>query len=285
MPNEMQLIYPSWGPTMRRDWNAAREVRAIDCLLGLAAAVLTSGCLSGPLSPGNAAQPHLDTKVFAISCDDGRRYAAKTMKTRNYVISDVERGGSQTTVKGYSATDKTTSSVTVTCQGDGVTVEPAGSTMWIRDGLRFTFYQLVETGDRVWPPPTAPVVAMDIYRGPESKIEFPTELEPLGLVGVRVKVLNAGDRTLRIDPRRLLATTTSGANARPIAGADAQKKLGGADPEIQKKLLNAATLKKGESIVGFVFFPAAAYEGASIALIDDKTGEADDYDVHFGTSS
>jgi hypothetical protein len=79
----------------------------------------------------------------------------------------------------------------------------------------------------------------------------------------------------------LLATTASGTQARPLAPADAQKKLGASDPEIAKKLLNPTKLKKGESVVGFVFFPVGAYEGASIALIDDTTSEADDYDVHF----
>jgi len=126
---------------------------------------------------------------------------------------------------------------------------------------------------------------MELYRGPEAKIEFPTELEPLGLVAVRVKVLNAGDRALRIDPKRFLATTESGSKVRPIPGQEVQRKLVGADPDIAKKLLNTVKLQKGESVIGFVFFPASAYGSAALALIDDKTGEADDYDVHFGASS
>jgi len=249
-------------------------------VLSLAVALGSHGCISGALSQGNAAQPHLDTKVFPVSCDDGRRYAARTLKVRNYKITGVERGASQTTVAGRNEAEKVNGSVTVICQGEGVTVQTDGPTLWVRDGLRFGFYQLVEAGDRIWPPPTAPVVTMNLYQGAEAKIEFPSELEPLGLVAVRVKILNAGDRTVKIDPRRLLATTTSGTQARPIAQADAQKKLGGADPDITKKLLNATQLKKGESVTGFVFFPAAAYESAAIALIDEKTGEADDYDVH-----
>jgi hypothetical protein len=265
---------------MRRDSNTAHASQALELLLSLLLGSLANGCLSGALSEGNAAQPHLDTKVFPVSCDDGRRYAARTMKVRSYRITGVDRSASQTTVSGRNETDKASGSITVTCQAEGVTVATDGPTQWVKDGLRFGFYQLVETGDRIWPPPTAPVVAMNIYQGVEAKIEFPSELEPLGIVGVRVKILNAGDRTIRIDPKRLLATTASGSPVRPISGAEAQQKLGGTDPEIGKKLLNAAKLKKGESVVGFVFFPAATYESASIALIDDKTGEADDYDVH-----
>ena len=39
-----------------------------------------------------------------------------------------------------------------------------------------------------------------------------------------------------------------------------------------------------ERLVYFVFFPVGAYTGGSLALIDDQTGEADDYDVNFAIS-
>jgi hypothetical protein len=268
---------------MRTDSHTERAMRALEIGALLVAVWGAGGCLRGPLSEGNAAQPHLDTKIYPVSCDEGRRYAAQTLKARNYEITDVQRNASQTTVTGRNNTDRVTSSITATCQEGGVTVATEGGTQWVKDGLRFGFYQLVEAGDRIWPPPTGPVVKMELYQGAESKIEFPTELDSLGIVGVRVKVLNAGERTLRIDPRRLIATTATGAQARPISPSEAQQKLGGSDPDIAKKLLSATKLKQGESVTGFVFFPAGSYEGASIALIDDKTSEADDYDVHFGT--
>jgi len=251
---------------------------------GLAVALTSSGCLTGPLSEGNAAQPHLESKVFKISCEDGRRYAARTLKARSYRITGVDRSGADTTVQGRNDTDKVTSRLTVTCGADGVTVKPSGSNQWIIDGLRFGFYQIADAGDRVWPPPTGPVVKMELYRGPEAKIEFPSDLEPLGVVAVRVQVVNAGERTLRIDPHRLRAVTEAGAPAVPLAGADAERKLAGIDPDIKSKLLKATKLKQGESVIGFVFFPSANYTGGALALIDDKTGEADDYDVNFASS-
>lgn len=257
------------------------SVEAFCAAAGLAAALLSGGCLSGPLAGGNAAQPNLASKVFAISCDDARRYAAKTLKARSYRITDVTRSGAQTTVTGRNETDKATSGLTVTCQGDGVTVQTQGHSQWVRDGLRFGFYQIAETADRVWPPPTGPVVTMDLFQGPEAKIEFPAELEPLGVVAVRVEVLNAGERTLRIDPLRVQAVSESGSKAPPLPGADAARRLAGSDPGVDAKLLRPAKLHRGESVVGFVFFPAGAYSGGSLALIDDQTGEADDYDVAF----
>jgi len=53
---------------MRRNADPTRQPRALFLVAScLAAALTSSGCLTGPLSEGNAAQPHLDTKVFQIS--------------------------------------------------------------------------------------------------------------------------------------------------------------------------------------------------------------------------
>jgi hypothetical protein len=272
------------SPMMRRNTDLKRAERALGGAL-LVAAALSGGCLTGPLSEGNAANPHLEAKVYPIKCDDGRRYAAKTLKARNYRITDVSRSGAETVVSGRNDSDRVSSSITVDCQGDGVMVRPQGGSQWVVDGLRFGYYQIVQSAEQIWPPPTGPVVQMDLFRGPEAKIEFPTEIEPLGVVAVRVKILNAGERTLTVDPRRVRAVNESGAQALPIVGADAERKLGGADPEINTKLLKATTLRHGESTVGFVFFPVASYSGGSLALVDEKTGEADDYDVNFATLS
>jgi hypothetical protein len=248
-------------------------------------AVGSSGCLTGPLSEGNAAQPHLESKVFNISCEDGRRYAAKALKARNYRITSVDRSGSDTTIEGRNDAERVTSSLTVTCSADGVTVSPSGGGRWVTDGLRFGFYQIADMGDRIWPPPTGPIVKMVLYQGPEAKIEFPTALEPLGVVAVRVTVLNAGERTLSVDPRRMRAVGEGGQPVLPLAPADAESRLSAADPDIKSKLFRPTKLKHGESVTGFAFFPAGAYTGGSLALIDDQTGEADDYDVTFEASA
>jgi len=250
-----------------------------------ALAAASAGCLSGPLSEGNAAQPHLERKVFTISCEDGRRYAAKALKARNYRITSVDRGGSQTVVEGRNDKERVTSRIAVQCASEGVTIEPSASSQWVIDGLRFSYYQIVDAGDRIWPPPTGPVVKMELFHGPEAKIEFPTDLEPLGVVAVRIRVLNAGERTLRVDPRRVRGLGEGGRQVLALAQADAERKLAGADSDIHSKLLKAAKLKQGENVVGFVFFPAGSYTGATLALIDDKTGEADDFDASFEASS
>ncbi len=269
---------------MRRNPDRAHCPRVAALTLALGSALALIGCLSGPLSEGNAAKPDLDIKVYPISCEDGRRYAARTFKARNYRITGVERSGSDTIVDGQNDTEKVSARLTVTCGGDGVAVRPSGAGRWTLDGLRFGFHQIAEAGDRIWPPPKGPVVKMELYRGPEAKIEFPSDLEPLGVVAVRVRVINAGERTLGVDPRRVQAVSESRRTTAPLARTDAERRLAGMDPDIQSKLLRPTKLKQGEEITGFVFFPTGAYSGGSLALIDEQTGEADDYDVSFASS-
>jgi hypothetical protein len=268
----------------RRSAHRTRGAGGLSAAAGLAAAA-ASGCLTGPLSEGNAARPQLESKVFNISCEDGRRYAAKALKARSYRITSVERSGSDTTIEGRNDAERVTSSLTVTCGANGVTVSPSGGGRWVTDGLRFGFYQIADMGDRIWPPPTGPIVKMVLYQGPEAKIEFPTELEPLGVIGVWVSVLNAGERTLTVDPGRLRAVGETGRPVPPISQAEAERKLSAADPDIKSKLLKPTKLSHGQGATGFVFFPTGAYTGGSLALIDDQTGEADDYDVNFEASA
>lgn len=284
LPNETHLLYRGRGLMMRRNTDRAHCPRVTAMMLAIGSALAAAGCLTGPLSEGNAAKPNLDTKVYAISCEDGRRYAARTFKARNYRITAVERSGSETIVDGRNDAEKVTARLTVDCVADGVTVSPSGGGQWTKDGLRFGFHQVAEAGDRIWPPPKGPVVKMELYSGPESVIEFPADLGPTGVVGVRVRVINAGERTMRIDPRRVHATNEGAGEVSALAPADAERKLAGMDPDIKSKLLQPTKLRQGESVTGFVFFPTGDYTGGSLALIDDQTGEADDYDVSFASS-
>lgn len=247
----------------------------------LAAPAFGSACgVDGPLAPGNAANPQLKEKVFPVSCDDGRRFAARTLKARNFQITDVERTPSGGTVSGVNKSERFTAKITVECLADGVRMKPSAGNAWVEQGLRFGFHQMIDFEGKTFPPPTYPVVKLDLISGPEGKLEFPESLESSGLVAVRVDVLNAGQRVLRIDPRQVHAVSASGGKTPPVPATEVERRLA-SDPDLKSKLLRNVKLKPGEKAVGFVFFPAAAYQGAGLALIDDKTNEADDFDVMF----
>lgn len=255
--------------------------RAVLSLL-CAAAALQAGCAvpGSPLAQGNAANPQLETKVYDVSCDEGLRLAAKAFKSRSYRITAVDRTANGGVVHGHHEQDGVDAQLDIACVAGGVTATPSGGGAWVTQGLRFGFYQVYSFRNQMYPPPTQPVVRVDLYRGPEAKIEFPQEIEPAGVVAVRVEVLNAGDRAIRIDPMRVHARTASGSTAMPLPVSEAQKRLS-FDPKIGEKVLKPTKLNPKDKVVGFVFFPVADYTGATLFLIDDKTGEADEFDVSF----
>lgn len=253
-------------------------------LLSPVAALALALAACGPeisVAPDLPSHP-LAEKAFAIPCDDALRDAAKALKTRGYRITGVDRDGGGGTVEG----DKSgqVSRIRVQCGAGGVTVQPSGGGTWIEQGLRFSFNQIVEFGDKPWPPPTGPQVTLDLIQGPEMRLEFPQDLASAGVVPVRVRVLNGGERVVRVDPTRVRAHAGAG-DVAPIAGTEVQKRLASIDGTIAAKLLRPARLRHGESDAGFVFFPAGSYRGATLMLIDDKTGEADEFEVSFGDAS
>lgn len=145
--------------------------------------------------------------------------------------------------------------------------------------MRVTFSRLVEAGDRIWPPPTSPQVRMELLVGAESKLEFPQQIDSLGLVAVSVRVINGGARTIRIDPRAVRARTAAGASAGALSEKGVLDRLSGVSPAIDGKILRAAKLRQGEEARGFVFFPAGVYTSAMVKIIDDQTNEADEFEV------
>jgi hypothetical protein len=239
------------------------------------AGAAASSCV-GPAAQSTP-QGAVQLQSYNIPCDDAHRYAARSLKLRGYRITDVERGASGGSVAGRKESGET-ASIRVTCGGGGVTVNPSGG-LWQDQGMRFTFNQLVEFGDKVWPPPTSPQVRMELISGPESKLEFPQEIEQVGMVAVKVVVFNGGARTVRVDPRRIRARTGSGAGAAALGESGVKERLGSADPAIGERLLRPAKLKKGDEARGFVFFPAGSYTSAVLVMVDDQTNEADEFEV------
>lgn len=251
---------------------------AVVVLLALACAAC------GPSVAGLAgtSTPEPAKKTFAIGCDDAHRYAARSLKERGYRLTSIDRGAGGGTLDGKKESGDH-QRISLTCGGGGVNVATSGGGAWADQGLWFTFNQIVEFGDRVWPPPTSPVVKVESISGIEAKLEFPGELEPLGMVALRVRVFNGGTRAIRIDPRRIKARTDGKGGAIPLGEAGVKERLGAVDPAIDSKLLKRVTLKQGEEVRGFVFFPVAQYTSAVVMVIDDQTGEADEFEVFFQT--
>lgn len=267
--------------TGSRSTDCARAVTVgLAALLELVAACHRPGARLGK---GDAAKPELETTVLALSCGDGGRYAARALKARGFAVTRVQpmTSGAVIVIEGTHPQEKTTAGFDVRCEPSGVTIHPyAGERTDVEQGLRLAFAEAVKAGDSSKrAAATSPVVRLEILRGAEAVLEFPAELEPLGMVAIEVRVRNGGNRILRLDPTRLSATTAAGTQALPLPPSKAAEKLHGFGPETTAKILRPTKLKPGGQISGFVFFPVGDYRKATVSLIDDQTSEATEYDV------
>lgn len=249
--------------------------------LGFLGLLLLAGCVPNmSVEHGGTVQAPLSEKPYAITCDEGHLYSARALRARDYEVTEVTRSAAGGTIVGVKQGQ--TSTFTVTCAADGVRVKTSGGGIWVEQGLQFSFHQVVDKGEKIWPPPKAPRVMLELVEGPESKLWFPQDIGSVGLTAVRVRIVNGGKRALRIDPRKIAARGSAGGAGVPaITEAEAKRRVGAMDPAIDGKLLRAAQLEPGALAIGFVFFPAGSYAGASVQVVDVPTGEADGYDVAF----
>ena len=242
--------------------------------------ILLAGCVPNmSVERGGTVQAPLSEKPYSITCDEGHRYAARALRAREYKVTEVNRSAAGGSVIGVKQDQ--TSTMTITCAADGVRMKTSGGGIWVEQGLQFSFHQVLEKGDKIWPPPKAPRVMVEWIDGPESKLWFPQEISSVGLTAVRVQVINGGQRALRLDPRRITGRRDAGGSTPPLAEAEAKRRVGAMDPAIDSKLLRGGEIAPGSSVVGFVFYPAGTYTGANVQLVDVPTGEADGYDVSF----
>lgn len=235
---------------------------------------LLASCLT-PAPPTNPDAVQLER--YRISCEDAHRYAARALKTKGYRISAVDQSPSGGIVEGKKASGDS-ASIRISCGADGVTIKPSGG-LWEEQGTRLSFSHLVEFGDRIWPPPTSLQVRMELVSGAESKLDFPREIESLGLAAARVRIFNGGARTIRVDPSGIRVRAAGGSRVAALSEASVRERFGGMDPSIGDKILRPAKLRQGEETRGFVFFPAGVYTSAVLRLIDDPSNEADEFDV------
>src|SRR5688572_20780049 len=144
------------------------------------ASILAVGCVPNmSVERGGTVQAPLSEKPYTITCDEGHRYAARALRARDYKVTEVNRSAAGGSVIGVKQDQ--TSTMTINCAADGVRLKASGGGIWVEQGIQFSFHQVVEKGDKIWPPPKAPRVMVEWIDGPESKLWFPQEIGSVGL--------------------------------------------------------------------------------------------------------
>jgi len=143
-------------------------------------------------------------------------------------------------------------------------------------------------------------VHIELIRGFATVLDFEANVSAVAILPTKITVENKTVRTYDFDPRNLvLRKKGSREAAEPLGakaaverlrlaaeGAGGQKSedlgdLAAASRIIPEREIKAARLAPGQTVEGYVYFPAGDYERARLTMTDVATGETEGFMVEF----
>lgn len=224
----------------------------------------------------------------ALSCEEANRLAYRTITVLGYVPASLQvaTAGSP----GHILARKEgvpDGKVTITCGGNGATVEPE------KTGV--TVPSLLGAAER--PSEFSPIFTQtfnllriqkeyEIQQGPgqglsmtltrlnsfESQMDLGADLPAGGMLPVKVVITNNTARPYGLDAAKVYLMTTSGGRVAPVDPPAAGQGKG---------LQGELTLQPGQTVTGYLFYPAGNYSSARTTLIDKETDEGEGFSVQF----
>lgn len=270
---------------------SGRRTTALAALVGLA---LLAGCASGGLTRSSARQHNMP-------CSEAARVARGALLRLGYdgrVVTAPQPGTpgtiSGTKAGGYSAmrqetTSLYTATVTVTCSNEGAqfdaaTDEPFPASLTFRDDFAKAVHEVAAR--RLQRPPradgrpeTGVIIALEALRGTDVPRVFGASLQ--GITPVRLKIENRTERTYVFAAERVRLQMQEGDRATALSPARAAARAGAAAPALTRAHLADTVIAPGATIEGYLYFPAAAYRRATVALLDQATDEVEGFSVEF----
>lgn len=218
-------------------------------------------------------------RAYPFACEDAFRYAAKALKANGFAVSRIERGEAGGVIEGEREKGGSMK-IALTCDASGVWVTPSGETPFAENGMRIAFERVAEEAQRKAPMPTGLEFEAELIREPETQLYFSTPLAPRGLVALRMRVANGGDRDVDVDPSAARLRTAEGRLAAPVPLEELRTRLAAKDAaRLPEMLLPRTRLQQRQSIRGFLFFPAGDYAAALFPLVDTATGEPEEFEA------
>ena len=261
--------------------------------VGAACSATAPGGFSQSLTRSHAAQA-------SMPCSEAARVAQGALYRVGYVPDSTTppQPGTPGTVigkraAGYdygsnAATHAYTTTVTVTCSNagadfDAVTDEPLPGSL----SFKTDFAKAIETvatrrvqrpalADR---PATGMVITVEPLRGGEARDQVGADLP--GITTVRVTLENRTDRTYAFAADGVHLVTQEGEKVASLSAAEIAKRAGAAASGAAGKEISNGPLAPRATLSGFLFFPASAYQRATVVLTDQATDEEEGFRVDF----
>lgn len=222
-----------------------------------------------------------------LSCEDANRLAYRTVTTLGYTVASLQVG--RPGQPGHIVAEKDggqVGTVTITCNDSGAVVEPQKSGLPIptligaaerphefQNLFHRTFTILRTSQEHQQGPGQGLTMTMTRLNSFESQMDLGADLPANGVLPIKVEIHNNTPRPYGLDTGKVYL--------QPIGGSDRIAPV--APPAVGqgKALQGEITIQPGQSVTGYLFYPAGNYSSARTMLIDKENDEGEGFSVQF----
>jgi hypothetical protein len=223
----------------------------------------------------------------ALSCEEANRLAYRTVTVLGYSAASLQVASpgqpGHILAKKEGAKD---GKVTITCTSSGAVVEPEKTGIQVPSlvgGERpnefpqiftQTFNILRNTQESVAKQGPEKGLTMTVTRlnSFESQIELGADLPAGGILPIKIVINNNTPRPYGFDASQVFLLSSGGGRVSPIAPPAAGQ---------GKTLQGDMTIQPGQTVTGYLFYPAGSYSSARTTFVDKETDEGEGFSVQF----
>lgn len=265
----------------------------------LVSAAVVGGCAvrqGGVLTTAHASQP-------GMPCREATRVARGALLRLGYLVEKVElaQPGAPGLVSGRKeagwassmpeAGDVYSAEIRITCSDQGsefeaVTDAPFGSRLEFRREFPATIAKVAER--RTVRPrleenrEAGVVVEIEPLRSLQATSELGLDPTASGVTPVRLRLENRTDRSYRFERSQVVLVAQDGGRAEPLPDERVVATFGDSVAQtLRERLIAEGEVAPDQTLSGFLYFPAAAYQRATLLLIDQASEETEGFSVEF----
>lgn len=251
--------------------------------------IVLIGCLVLLESCGAQQAPRKQTiAVPTLSCEEANRLAYRTVAVLGYTPASLQVAApgqpGHILARKEGAKD---GMVTITCNSNGAVVEPEKTGIAIPSMVGGAerpgeFPQLFKQafnilrGTQEAAAARGPEKGLNLTMTPlnsfDSQIELGADLPAGGVLPVRVVISNNTPRPYGVDMGKIFLQPAGGGRVAPIAPPAAGQ---------SKALQGEMTIQPGQTVSGYLFYPAGQYTSARTTLVDKETDEGEGFSIQF----
>src|SRR5215831_1345271 len=250
--------------------------------------IVLIGCLVLLESCGAQQAPRKQTiAVPTLSCEEANRLAYRTVTVLGYTPASLQVATpgqpGHILARKEGAKD---GMVTITCNSNGAVVEPEKTGIALpsmvggeRPG---EFPQLFKQafnilrGTQEAAAARGPEKGLNLTMTPlnsfDSQVELGADLPAGGVLPVRVVISNNTPRPYGVDMGKIFLQPAGGGRVAPIVPPAAGQ---------SKALQGEMTIQPGQTVSGYLFYPAGQYTSARTTLVDKETDEGEGFSIQF----